>query len=231
MASADLCQQLLREASAVVVRRVSEDEIQAMTASWARAFDRTKAALLAEAFEAWFEGLGPDARVDTLPTAAKIQVHLAAVVRRGSGSLPYGPAPASFQRPRPEFLTSLRVLAEEAKEAGLPLFSLGPGGLAPDLRLGPSIRTKHDHRPGLYGLEGRQGCPRCEEIDHVQKTLTEMVGRILLPAEDSARPCRCDGSGWIDARDGSGCYPCRTCRPEAFERFLHPEPSKEPSNA
>jgi hypothetical protein len=168
-----LCQALLDEAATVVVKRVTPVDVEAMTKVWSRAFKGARPADLQAAFDAWWDGLGPDARVDTLPAPGKIQVHLTALILRRSSRSEPGRV---FTPPRPEFIAAHREV-REAVRAGGPM-----AGLMAEVLRG---------LPEPLPESARRTCPRCDGSGWVDTaaSIASLTDPSMRRAEIEVYPC------------------------------------------
>lgn len=107
--------------------------------------------------------------------------------------------------PRPEFVQAHVAFQEEAR------------------RIWARRQTPHTHRADR--------CRECEQSDAALQQLAVMLAELPAPLEGGTRPCRCDGSGWVDtaaswaavtAQDVDTVrevFPCPVCRPEQFHAW------------
>lgn len=201
MASLDLCRAFLKEAQAVVVRRVSDEEVEAMAASWYRAFQRTSAEDLEAAFNAWFDSVG-ERRIDTLPTSGAVQVHLTALIQARTGAVEeptqWTPARAEFRAAHNGFRAQVETACRMER------------------------KVPHQHPRGVPSPQYQAGCPECARIDRVQALVAELEAELPDPLPLSPRRCTCfDGSGWVQVKpDPLRWYPCERCLPKAFFAYV-----------
>lgn len=201
MASLDLCRALLKEAQAVVVRRVSDEEVETMAASWYRAFQRTSVDDLEAAWEAWFDAVG-ERRIDTLPTSGAVQSHLTARIQARAGVVE---EPTHWTPAREEFRAAHNGYRAQVQTAA---------------RM--ERKVPHQHPVGVPSPQHKANCPECARIDRVQALVAELAAELPEPLPLSPRRCKCfDGSGWIQVQsDPERWYPCERCLPKAFWQYV-----------
>lgn len=201
MASRDLCRAFLVEASAAVVKRVAEEDVEAFANSWYRAFQRTAAEDLEAAFNHWFDSIG-ETRIDRLPSSGQIQVHLTALItaRMGNREEPahWTPASEEFRAAHRGFRSQVETVCRMRR------------------------KVPHIHAKGVPSPQHMRGCPECARIDEVQALIAELAAELPEPGPQAPKRCSCfDASGLIQEQSGEGrWYPCRKCRPDAFARWL-----------
>lgn len=201
MASLDLCRALLKEAQAVVVRRVSDEEVETMAASWYRAFQRVSVDDLEAAWESWFDSVG-ERRIDTLPTSGAVQVHLTARIQGRAGAVE---EPTHWIPARKEFRAAHNGFRAQVETA---------------CRM--ERKVPHQHPRGVPSPQYQAGCPECARIDRVQALVAELEAELPDPVPLSPRRCTCfDGTGWVRVKsDPDRWYPCERCLPGAFFAYV-----------
>lgn len=201
MAPRELCRAFLVEASAAVVKRVAEEDLDAFENSWYRAFQRTASTDLERAFELWFDSIG-ERRIDRLPSSGEIQVHLTALITARIGNLE---EPAHWTPAREDFRAAHSGVRAQIETA---------------CRM--ERKVPHQHPKGVPSPEHMRDCGECARIDRVQALVAELLAELPEPGPQAPKRCTCwDASGWVQEQGGERrWYPCKLCNGRAFARIV-----------
>jgi len=228
MATREMIETLLAEAAGMTVRTFTPAQIEDVAGAFARAWGGIDDKALASAFDAWLTAQG-EKPPQALPTPKAILAFRRRAQQRQASPAPRG----GYKRPTPEFVAG----------------QLAIRGIVREISTAATIR--HVHLLPTFNPEtmeplttGREKCRACTASETRRARILEAVEEIPEPeTEDSPRPCKCDGSGWVDTKlsmtyresptwiGHREVYPCVTCRPELFHAWRRDEIGTSPEAA
>lgn len=193
MADDGMIEALVLEAAGCVPKKIHPEERDAFARSVAKHLGALSNEELAGAFDRWIAEQDDDRPPFKLPAVQTLRRYAAEEHRRRSAEAFAGRHSAEDAHApavRPEFVRAHAAFNRAVRSAG------------------SAMLVEHDHRSGWEGCRvcGPAGEERRARIDELLADLPE-------PLPGGPRPCRCDGTGWIEVQDphSRDVYPCSEC--------------------